>query len=140
MGLNINALLEKLPLASSVFLAYAVIGAIMLLNGSLEYGAYSDNLLAIGIACGALGVPRAAVKVANGTQSVNLLGFIESIPIPSVVFLLFLGASSISLALDKITFGVFSDNILKVGIACGVIQAARAVEKVFAPPSAINGQ
>ena len=82
MTLDINALLEKLPLASSVFLVYAVVGAIMLIGGTLEYGSYSDNLLAIGIACGALGAPRAVLKTANGVQSINLLGFIESIPIP----------------------------------------------------------
>jgi len=130
--MNLNALLAKIPLASSVFLVYAVVGLIMLLAGTLEYGSYSDNLLAIGLACGALGVPRAISKVANNVQSINLLGFIESIQVPSIVFVIFLGASSVSLILTTITFGQFSENVLKVGVACGVLQATRAVEHVFA--------
>jgi hypothetical protein len=135
MSLNINEILMKLPLASSAFLAYAVVGAIMLLSGTLEYGSFADNLLAIGIACGAIGVPRAAIKVAQNTPSVNLLGFVESLPIPTLVFVVFLIASSVSLALGIISFGEFSDNIWKVGVACGVLQATRAVEKVFEPPA-----
>lgn len=127
-------------MASSVFLLYAVIGAVMLLSGSLEYGAYSDNLLAIGIACGAIGVPRAISKVSSNVKSANLFGFIETVPIPSLVFVVFLITSSASLSLGYIEFGAFSDNILKVGIACGAIQIARTAEHVFAPPSAINSQ
>jgi hypothetical protein len=130
---NINEILMKLPLASSVFLAYAVVGAIMLLSGSIEYGAFSTNLLAIGIACGAIGAPRAVSKLAEGTTSVNLLGIIEKLPIPSLVFIVFLIASSISMATGVVSFGEFSENVGKVGIACGVIQATRAVEHVFEP-------
>lgn len=136
--MNLNEILIKIPLASTVFLAYAVVGAIMLIAGTISYGEYSENLLMIGIACGAIGVPRAASKIANGVESINFLGIIESVPIPSAVFVIFLIASSVSLALTNITFGVFSENILKVGVACGVVGAARAVEHVFAPPSAIK--
>jgi hypothetical protein len=128
--LTLNTLLGKLPLASTVFLAYAVVGCIMLIGGTLEYGQYSDNLLAIGLACGAIGIPRALSKSAVGVRSVNLLGFIESIPIPTVAFLIFLLASSVSLATGAIEFGAFSDNVMKVGIACGAIQAARSLEIV----------
>jgi hypothetical protein len=140
MTLNLNEILMKLPLASSAFLAYAIVGAIMLLSGTLEYGSFSTNLLAIGVACGAIGLPRAASKLAEGTTSVNFLGFIESLPIPTLVFVVFLIASSVALAMNIITFGEFSDNIWKVGIACGVLQATRAVEKVFEPavPPAIS--
>lgn len=130
---GLSALLMKFPLASTAFLAYAVVGAIMLVAGTVEYGAFSTNLLAIGIACGAIGVPRAASKLAKGVTSMNFLGVIESLPIPSLVFVIFLIASSVSLAMGVITFGEFSENIVKVGIACGVIQATRAVEHVFEP-------
>lgn len=129
----LDEIIHKIPLASTVFLAYAVVGAVMLFAGTQDYGSYSDNLLAIGIACGALGVPRAVSKLANGVESVNFLGIIEAIPIPSVVFVIYLIASSVSLAMTTITFGIFSENILKVGLACGVIQVARTVEQVFAP-------
>jgi hypothetical protein len=134
MTFDLNSILMKLPLASSAFLAYAIVGAIMLISGTLEYGSFSTNLLAIGIACGAIGVPRAVTKVADGVKSVNLLGFIESLPIPTLVFVVFLIASSVALALNIISFGEFSDNIWKIGVACGVLQATRAVEKVFDPP------
>jgi acyl CoA:acetate/3-ketoacid CoA transferase alpha subunit len=125
--------LMRTPLASTVFLAYAIVGAVMLLAGTLDYGGYSNNLLAVGIACGAIGIPRAVSKIANGLESFNLLGLIESIPIPSVVFVVFVTASSVDLALTHITIGIFSENVLKVGIACGAVQSARAVEHVFAP-------
>lgn len=128
----------RTPLASTVFAAYAVAGAIMLIVGTLDYGSYSTNLLAIGLACGAIGIPRAVSKIANGVESINLLGFIESIPIPSVVFVIFTVASSVDLALTHITFGIFAENILKVGIACGVVQGARAVEHVFSPATSGN--
>ena len=131
--MNLNSLLLKLPLASTAFLAYAVVGAVMLVAGTVEYGAFSTNLLYIGIACGAIGAPRAVSKIAQGVESVNFLGIVESVPIPSAVFLIFLIASSISLATGVITFGEFSENIVKGGIACGVIQATRAVEHVFEP-------
>ena len=138
--MTLNGLLSKVPLASTVFLAYAVVGAVMLFAETLSYGNYSNNLLEIGIACGALGAPRAVSKLAEGMESVNLLGIIESIPIPSVVFVIFLLASSVSLALTNITFGVFSDNIVKIGIACGVLQATRAIEHVFAPTGEISSR
>lgn len=130
--MNLNDILLKIPLASTAFLAYAVVGAVMLIAGTVEYGAFSTNLLYIGIACGAIGAPRAISKLAKGLDSVNLLG-IQSIPIPSAVFVIFLIASSVSLAMGVITFGEFSENIIKVGIACGVIQATRAVEHVLEP-------
>lgn len=126
--MTLNTLLGKLPLASTTFLAYAVVGCIMLVMGTLEYGSYSDNLLGIGIACGAIGIPRALSKAASGVHSANLLGFVQSIPIPSVVFVIFLLASSVSLVTGAIEFGAFSDNVMKIGIACGAVQAARSVE------------
>jgi len=131
--MNLNTLLMKVPLASTAFLAYAIVGAVMLVIGTLEYGQFSQNLLYVGLACGAIGAPRAVSKLANGVQSINLLGIIEKVPIPSAVFLIFLIASSVSLATNVITFGEFSENIVKVGVACGVIQATRAVEHVFEP-------
>lgn len=127
-----NALMRT-PLASTVFFAYSIVGAVMLIAGTLDYGGYSTNLLAVGLACGAIGIPRAASKIANGLESVNLLGIIESIPIPSVVFVIFTVASSVDLAMTHITIGIFSEDVLKVGVACGVVQAARSVEHVFAP-------
>lgn len=127
--------LTRIPMASTVFLAYAVVGTIMLLNGSLEYGAFSDNLLAIGIACGAIGVPRAISKVASGEASINLFGFVESSPLVSLVFAMFVVVSSISLATGAIEFGAFSDNLLKVGIACGAVGAARIAESASEPPA-----
>jgi hypothetical protein len=136
---NINEIVMKLPLASSAFLAYAAVGAVMLVLGTIEYGAFSDNLLALGIACGAIGAPRAFSKLAKGETSINFLGFVEKLPIPSLVFVIFLIASTVSLAMGVISFGEFSDNITKVGIACGVIQATRAVEHIFEPSSALSG-
>jgi len=126
---NLNLILEKLPLARSVFLIYAIVGAIMLLDNAIEYGAYADNLLAIGIACGALGIPRAISKVQNGVVSQNALGFLETLPIPTLVFIVFLGISTVALATNGIEFGAFSDNVMKIGIACGVVQAAQATEQ-----------
>lgn len=121
-------LLTKIPLASMVFLAYAIVGAIMLITGGLDYDSFSDNLLAIGIACGAIGIPRAISKVTTGEASINLLGFIESAPVVSFVFFLFVGVSSFSLAVEAIEFETFSENLLKVGIACGAIGVARVAE------------
>jgi hypothetical protein len=126
-------ILSKFPLSSSAFLAYALVGAGMLVAGTLDYGSYSTNLLAVGLACGAIGVPRAVTKVGQGIKSVNFLGFIESIPIPTVVFIVFAGASTVALATVSITFGAFTENLTKVGIACGAVQAARAIENVFGP-------
>lgn len=133
-------ILSKVPLASSVFLLYALAGAGMLIAGTLDYGSYSTNLLAIGLACGAIGVPRAVSKLGKGIKSTNLLGFIESVPIPSVVFVVFATASSIDLLLTHITFAAFSDNLTKVGVACGVVQAARAIEHVLGPKALQNGE
>lgn len=117
-------------MASTVFLAYAIVGAIMLLADSIAYGNYSDNLLAIGIACGAIGLPRAVLKGGEGqVGSINLLGFIESAPVVSVVFFVFIIVSSVSLGTTDISFGEFSDNLMKVGIACGAVGIPRAVEK-----------
>lgn len=127
--MNLSLILEKLPLARSVFLIYAIVGAIMLLDNAIEYGAYADNLLAIGIACGALGIPRAISKVQNGITSQNALGFLETLPIPTLVFIVFLGISTVALATNAIEFGAFSDNVMKIGIACGVVQAAQATEQ-----------
>ena len=126
-------LLTRIPLASTVFLAYAVVGAIMLVTGGLDYGSFSDNLLAIGIACGAIGIPRAVSKVTAGRASINLLGFIESAPVVSFVFFLFVGVSSFSLAVEAIEFEAFSENLLKVGIACGAIGVARVAESAGLP-------
>jgi hypothetical protein len=135
----VNIVIEKLPLASLAFLGYAIVGAIMLIVGTQDYGSFSHNLLAFGIACGVLGVPRALSKAANGESSFNLLGFIETLPTPSLVFIVFLIASFVSLALNTITFGMFSENVLQVGIACGVVQAAKAAEHVFgAEPEGIE--
>lgn len=131
--MNLNAILLRIPLASTVFLAYALIGAAMLVVGTVQYGAFADNLLAIGIACGAIGVPRAVSKLAKGETSINLFGMVESVEIPALVFLIFLVASSYSLFIGVITFGEFSENLIKVGIACGAIQATRAVEHVYEP-------
>lgn len=125
-------ILQRIPLASTAFLAYAIVGAVMLFENTLEYGAFADNLLKIGIACGVLGVPRAIAKARSGVRSINLLGIVEAMPIPSLVFVIFLLASSVSLAAGTIEFGAFSDNIMKVGIACGVIGAARLAEGTFA--------
>lgn len=130
--MTVNSIIEKLPLASLAFLGYAIVGAIMLIVGTQDYGSFANNLLAFGIACGVLGVPRAISKVANGNTSFNLFGFIDTLPIPSLVFIIFLIASFVALALSNITFGVFSENVLKVGIACGVVQAAKAAEQIFA--------
>ncbi len=134
----VNTVIEKLPLASLAFLGYAIVGAIMLIVGTQDYGSFSQNLLAFGIACGVLGVPRALSKVANGNESVNLLGFIETLPIPDLVFIIFLIASFVSLALNTITFGVFSENVLQVGIACGAVKAAKVAETVFSSDPAAS--
>lgn len=131
----VNTVIEKLPLASLAFLGYAIVGAIMLIVGTQDYGSFSSNLLAFGIACGVLGVPRALSKAANGQASFNLLGFIETLPVPSIVFIVFLIASFVSLALNTITFGMFSENVLQVGIACGAVQAAKTAEHVFGADS-----
>ena len=128
-----NVLIEKLPLASLGFLGYAIVGACMVVAGTLDYGTLGSNLLAIGIACGALGLPRAISKVANGHQSLNVLGFIETLQTPSIVFGLYVVAGLVLLILGHITVGVFSDNVEKVGIACGVLQAAKSAEHVFLP-------
>jgi hypothetical protein len=140
----LNTFIEKLPLASLAFLGYAIVGAIMLIAGTQDYGSFSHNILAFGIAVGALGVPRALSKVANGNTSINLLGFVETLPVPSLVFIIFLVASFVALALNTITFGVFSENVLEVGVACGVVQAAKTAEHIFAPspekPPLIAGQ
>lgn len=120
--------LSKIPLASTIFLAYAVVGTVMLVTGGLGYGDFSDNLMAIGIACGAIGIPRAISKVTSGKASINLLGFVESAPVVSIVFFLFVAASSFSLIGGAIEFETFSDNLLKVGIACGAVGAARVAE------------
>lgn len=129
----INTVIEKLPLASLAFLGYAIVGAIMLIAGTQDYGSFSHNILAFGIAVGALGVPRALSKVANGNTSFNLLGFIDTLQIPSLVFIIFVIASLVALVLTTITFGMFSENVLEVGIACGVVQAAKTAEHVFSP-------
>jgi len=125
-------ILSKFPLSSSAFLLYALIGAGMLIAGTLEYGSYSTNLLAVGLACGAIGVPRAVTKASQGIKSMNFLGIIESIPIPTVVFIVFAGASTVALATVSITFGAFTENLTKVGIACGAVQAARGIESILA--------
>lgn len=134
--MNLNLVLERLPLARSVFLFYAIIGGLMLLGvgNDIEYGAYSDNLLAIGIACGALGIPRAIQKVSNGNPSTRegFFGLLENLPIPTLTFLAFLGFSSVALLLGNIEFGAFSDNLMKIGIACGVVGAAEVAEAVQA--------
>lgn len=122
--------LSKLPLASSLFLVYALTGGAMFVAGTLGYGSYATNLLAVGLACGAIGVPRAISKVGQGLVSTNFLGFIESIPIPTVVFVVFTGVSTVALIETTITFAAFSENLTKVGIACGAVQAARAIEAV----------
>lgn len=129
----LNYILSKFPLSRTLFLGYALVGAGMLIAGTLDYGSYSSNILAIGVACGAIGVPRAASKLAQGITSVNFLGFIESIPIPTLVFLIFAGASTVDLTTTHITFAAFSENLTKVGIGCGAVQAASAIEHVFAP-------
>lgn len=122
-------LLAALPLASTVFLLYAIVGAISLVAGSLEYGSYADNLLAIGVACGAIGLPRAIAKAAHGVRATGVLRWIETLPIPSIVFVLFTGVSAVSLALGFIEYGAFSDNVLKVGVACGAIGVPRVINK-----------
>lgn len=127
----VTELLLKLPIASTAFLGYAIVGGVMLLTGNLDYGTYSDNLLKVGIACGAIGIPRAVTKVAVGVGSTNFLGIIESLPIPSIVFGVFLVASSVDLLIGGIVFGQFTTNLEQVGIACGVVQAARATEHVL---------
>lgn len=126
-------LLSRIPLASVIFLVFAITGAAMLVLGSMQYGSYSDNLMAVGIACGAIGVPRAIAKVSAGDQSINLLGFIESAPVVSSVFLLFLLVSAYSLGIGAIEVGAFSDNLLKVGVACGAVGAARITESAGLP-------
>lgn len=126
-------LLSKFPLSSTAFLAYALLGAGMLIAGTLDYGSFSTNLLAVGVGCGAIGVPRAVSKTAQGIKSANFLGFIESVPIPTVVFIVFSGASVVALAQATITVSAFSTNLTKVGIACGAVQAARAIEHVVGP-------
>jgi hypothetical protein len=133
----VNTIIEKLPLASLAFLGYAVVGAVMLIIGTQDYGSFSHNILAFGLAVGALGVPRAISKIANGNPSFNLFGFIDTLPIPSIVFIIFLIASFVALATNTITFGMFSENILEVGIACGAVQAAKTVEHVFAGPATL---
>jgi hypothetical protein len=133
MSMNsiVDELLMKLPLASTAFLAYAIVGAAMLFSGTLDYDTYASNLLAVGIACGAIGVPRALSKRSKGIVSANFLGFIESLPIPTIVFGVFLIASSVDLIIGGIVFGEFTSNLEEVGIACGVVQAARTAEHIF---------
>lgn len=127
--MNLNLILERLPLARSVFLVYAIVGAIMLIGGTLEYGSFADNLLAIGIAVGAIGVPRAIAKVQNGVSSQDsVIGFLEQLQIAPIVFILFLLASTVSVITGAIEFGAFSDNVMKVGIACGVVLVPQVAE------------
>jgi hypothetical protein len=127
----ISKLFMKFPLASTAFLAYAIVGGVMLVSGTLDYGSYSATLLKVGIACGAIGIPRAVTKVALGHPSSNFLGVIESLPIPTLVFVTFTVASTIDLAIGGIVFGQFTSNLEEVGIACGIVQAARATEHVL---------
>lgn len=140
MNSIVDELLMKLPLASTAFLAYALVGAAMLISGTLDYDTYSSNLLAVGIACGAIGVPRALSKRANGIVSANFLGFIESLPIPTIVFGVFLIASSVDLIIGGIVFSEFTSNLEEVGIACGLVQAARTAESIFGAPRMIVGE
>lgn len=130
----LNFILSKFPMSSTLFLGYALAGAGMLIAGTLDYAGYSTTLLAVGVACGAIGAPRAVTKLAQGIQSVNFLGFIESIPVPTLVFIVFTAASTVDLvATHNITFAAFSTNLTKVGIGCGAVQSARAIEGVLTP-------
>lgn len=127
---SLKRLIIAWPVASTVFLAYAIAGGVMLLASTLEYGGYADNLMLIGIGCGAIGIPRAIQKAAAGVADHPAAHVINVTPVASATFVIFVAVSSVALVLGKIEFGAFSENTLKVGIGCGAIAIPRVAQQV----------
>lgn len=62
---RLASLLEVFPVASAVFVLYAIVGGVCTVTGSLTNGEYVDSLLKVGAGTGALGLARGVVKQAN---------------------------------------------------------------------------
>jgi hypothetical protein len=60
--MSLTKFLDTFPIASAVFLVYAVVGGAAMLIGSLENGAYVDSLLKVGAGTGAIGAARAFAR------------------------------------------------------------------------------
>ncbi len=58
----LTALLDKFPIASAVFIVYAIAGGVAVATGSLTNGEYTDSLLKVGAATGAIGGARALLS------------------------------------------------------------------------------
>lgn len=59
---TLTAFLDKFPIASAVFIIYAVAGGVALATGTLTNGEYTDSLLKVGAATGAIGGARALLS------------------------------------------------------------------------------
>lgn len=59
---KLTNLLDTFPIASAVFVVYAIAGAVCLITGSLSNPEYVESLLKVGVATGAIGAARALVK------------------------------------------------------------------------------
>lgn len=59
---RVSLLLDTFPVASAVFVVYALAGAVAMLLGNLPNSEYVDSLLKVGAATGAIGAARALAK------------------------------------------------------------------------------
>jgi hypothetical protein len=59
---KLTALLDKFPIASAVFIVYAIAGGVAMATGTMTNEEYTDSLLKVGAATGAIGGARALVS------------------------------------------------------------------------------
>jgi hypothetical protein len=55
-------LIETFPIASAVFVVYAIVGGVCTVLGSLSNADYVDSLLKVGAGTGAIGAARAVLR------------------------------------------------------------------------------
>ena len=59
---KVTDFLDKFPVASAVFVVYAIVGGVMAATGSITNDEYTDSLLKVGAATGAIGGARALLS------------------------------------------------------------------------------